>query len=121
MGPTILSIEDSIFERKAIIKLLKDEGYDDIIETGEGEEGIEKYDEEEPDLVLLDLRLPDMDGIEVLKELEERDADVIVVSIVREQDTIDETKEIGAKGYVQKPITKEKLIPKIEEILGEEE
>ncbi|MFB6180667.1 MAG: response regulator [Candidatus Nanohalobium sp.] len=116
MSTKILSIEDSEFERESITNLLAENGYNNIAEAATAEEGLEKYDED-TDLVLLDLRLPDMDGIDVLKELEEKNADVIIVSVVREEKTKNETKDIGAEAYVEKPITEDKLIPPIEEVL----
>ena len=60
----ILTNEDSAFERKAIKNMLTKGGYNDVVEAETGEEGIEVYKKEKPDLVLLDLRLPGMDGIE---------------------------------------------------------
>lgn len=120
--PTILSIEDSVFERKMIKKILTDNGYNDITLTENGESGIEKYKELNPDLVLLDLRLPDMDGTEVLKKIKEigmEDTKIIIVSIVREEETIQELREMGADDYLPKPMNSEDLISKIEKALGE--
>lgn len=117
MMPTILSIEDSAFERKALINMLKEEGYT-IEEAENGEEGLNAFEEHEPDLVLLDLRLPDMDGIDLLETLQERGADVIVVSVIREEKTIERVKEMGAHDYLTKPITAEKLLPSVKKVLG---
>lgn len=118
MTETILSIEDSNFERKAIENVVEEEDYE-LITAGNAEDGLEKYDENRPDLVLLDIRLPDKDGIEVLKELHENypNPKVVMVSIVREEETIDEAKEIGALDYVEKPVTEEKLLPAIKKNL----
>lgn len=115
--PTILSIEDSVFERKALINMLGDRY--EILEADKGEEGIEKYDDAQPDLVLLDLRLPDIDGLDVLDRLMERNAKVIVVSIVREDETIEEAKGLGAIDYITKPVTKEDLVEAVEDAIGE--
>lgn len=115
--PKILSIEDSEFERKTIKKILEKEGYTDVFFASNGEDGLKKFHEENPDILLLDLRLPDMDGEEILEELSSKNVDIIIVSIVREDETINEMKEKGAKGYVVKPITKDKLIPQIEKLL----
>ncbi len=115
----ILTIEDSAFERKAIAGMLKKGGYLDIIEAEEGEKGIELFKEENPDLVLLDLRMPGISGMDVLKKLREidRSAKIIVVSIVRKQETIEEALDLGALDYVTKPITKDRLIPSIKKAL----
>lgn len=65
----ILLIEDSAFERKAIINILGKGGYKDFVEAEDAEQGLVKYKSEKPNLVLLDLRLPGMDGIECFREL----------------------------------------------------
>ena len=119
MTKTVLSVEDSSFERKVIKNIVEDEKGYNLVQAENGEEGLEKYEEEEPDLVLLDIRMPDKDGIEVLEELQENYADpqVVMVSIVREDETIEEAKELGALEYVEKPVTEEKLAPVIDEVL----
>jgi two-component system chemotaxis response regulator CheY len=120
MMAKILTIEDSAFERKAIINMLSKAGYKDIIEAETAEEALEKYKSEKPDLVLLDLRLPGMDGIECFKELKKINprVKVVVVSIVTRQDSIDECMKLGAKAYIMKPVTQNKLIDPIKKVLG---
>lgn len=119
--PKILIVEDSAFERKAISGMLKDAGYADIMEAESGELGIKKFDEAKPDIVLLDLRMPGMSGMEVLGELKKRNNNikVIIVSIIRKKETIDEALGLGVKAYVTKPVTSAKLIPEIKKALGE--
>lgn len=118
MAKTILSVEDSSFERKVIRNVVEDEGYD-LIEAENAEEGKQKYGEEKPDLVLLDIRLPDKDGIKLLEELQDEynNPKIVMVSIVREDDTIQEAKDLGALDYVEKPVTEEKLVPVLNEVL----
>jgi len=114
----ILSIEDSDFERKVIEEMMENKDYE-LIQAKNGQEGIDKYDEEDPDLVLLDLRLPDIDGLDVLEKLKEQhsNVNVIIVSIVREDKTIEKAKDLGAKEYVEKPIDENELMEIIEEEL----
>lgn len=117
----ILIIEDSAFERKAIINILGKEGYTEVEEAENGAEGLEKYQAAKADLVLLDLRLPgEPAGLDVFRELKKIDAGVkcIVVSIVRKEETVKEALDLGVKAYVMKPVTQEKLIPKVKEVLG---
>ena len=119
--PKILTIEDSNFERKAIMNVLGKAGYTDIIEAATAEEGLKRYDEEKPELVLLDLRMPDVEiGIDILKKLVEINpsVNVIVISIVRDKETIDRCIELGAKAYINKPVTSERLIPEVKKVLG---
>ncbi len=114
----ILSIEDSAFERKVISKVLRDTKHE-LILAKNGKEGLKKLEEEKPDLLLLDLRLPDIDGIDILKEIKSKDLNVVIVSIIREEKTKEETMKLGAKKYISKPITKDKLLPTIDEVLGD--
>ena len=78
------------------------------------------FKSEKPGLVLLDLRLPGMDGLECFKELKKLDPKVvvIVVTIVTRQDAIDEANGLGAKGYITKPITEKKLLEAVNKALG---
>ena len=116
----ILVVDDSAFERKAILGILEKAGHKDIIEAEDAEQGLEVFKLEKPDLVLLDVRLPGMDGVQCLGEIKKAnpDAKVIMVTIVTRQETIDEAMKNGAAGYITKPITKEKLVPKVKEVLG---
>lgn len=118
MATKILSIEDSDFERKVIRNMMEEQNQE-LIQASTGEEGIQKFEDEDPALVLLDLRLPDMEGLEVLEEIKEDhpDAKVIIVSIVREDDTIEEAKKLGAEKYIEKPIDEEELLDAIQEVL----
>lgn len=118
MTTKILSIEDSDFERKVIRNMMEEQNQE-LIQASNGEEGIQKFEDEDPELVLLDLRLPDMEGLKVLEEIKKDhpDAKVIIVSIVREDDTIEEAKEIGAEKYIEKPIDEEELLDAIQEVL----
>jgi DNA-binding NarL/FixJ family response regulator len=119
--PKILIIEDSAFERKAISGMLKDAGYSDLVEAESGEAGIKKFDESSPDLVLLDLRMPGMSGIDVLTELKKKKSSVkvLIVSIIRKKETIDEALSLGVKAYVTKPVTSAKLVPEVKKALSE--
>ncbi|MBT4824523.1 response regulator [Candidatus Woesearchaeota archaeon] len=115
----IMTIEDSAFERKAIINMLAKGNYKEVVEAETGEEGIELFKKEKPDLVLLDLRLPGMDGIECFKKLKKEDprVKVIIVSIVTRQESVDECMKLGAKAYIMKPVTQKKLLDPIKTIL----
>lgn len=120
MAKKILLIEDSAFERKAIMNMLKKNGYSDFVEAEDGETGLTKAKSEKPDLVLLDLRLPGMDGLECFKELKKAvpGIKVIVVTIVTRQESVDEATKLGAKAYIMKPITEAKLVPEVKRVIG---
>ncbi|MFB6175355.1 MAG: response regulator [Candidatus Nanohalobium sp.] len=117
MAHKLLSIDDSGFERKVLRNALE-EDYE-FLEAENAEEGLEKFEEERPDLVLLDIRLPDRDGIDVLEELmdEYDNPNVIMVSIVREEETKNEAMDLGAEAYVEKPVDEDDLRETVEEVL----
>lgn len=117
MAKKLLSIDDSGFERKVLRNALEDDY--EFLEAENAEEGLKTYEEERPDVVLLDIRLPDKDGLELLEELadEYEDPNVIMVSIVREDETKEEAKELGATAYVEKPIDEDDLRETVEESL----
>ena len=116
----ILMVDDSTFERKTVGDMLKKSGYENVIEAENGEIGLQKFESEKPDITLLDIRMPGMSGVDVLREIIKKDpsAKVLMVSIIRDQESIDECTKIGAKGYVNKPVTTGKLIPQIESLIG---
>jgi len=121
----ILIIEDSAFERNLIIKLLNKAGYKNVTQVAYGEEGIEKFKKEKPDLVLLDLILPTIQGKDVLKVLKRLKklnsrTKIIIVTVVtleergqKGETTLSEVMRLGAVEWILKPIIKERLIPAV--------
>lgn len=116
----ILIVDDSAFERKTVHDLLKGNGYEQVIEAKDGEEGLIAYENEKPDVVLLDIRMPGISGLEVLEKIISKNphAKILIISILRDQESIDKCLSLGARGYVNKPVTRDKLIPKINELIG---
>jgi len=105
MAQKILVIEDDKFLRKVIVRKLSDEGYE-IIEAIDGEKGLIVAREEKPDLILLDLVLPEIDGFEVLSELK-KDKDtfeipVIILSNLGEKKNVEKGIKMGATDYLIK-------------------
>ncbi|OYT27786.1 MAG: response regulator [Candidatus Altiarchaeales archaeon ex4484_96] len=117
---SILVIEDSIFERKAITGHLKRLGYIQITEASNGEEGLKIAKEKIPDIILLDLRMPGMDGMDVIEELKKHQTNIkiIVVSIIRNKRIVEKCLGLGADDYLSKPVSQEKLKEKIDKVLG---
>lgn len=120
----ILIVEDDKFLRELIIQKLGKEGYD-IVEAAEGEEGLRKMKEEKPDLVLLDLILPGIDGFEVLRRAkadeETSSIPVIILSNLGQRDDVEKGIELGAIDYLIKAhFTPGEIVEKIKEILKTE-
>lgn len=116
----ILIIDDSLFQRRIISAPLKAEGYE-VLEAVNGKDGLEKIIIEKPDLILLDILMPEKDGFEVLKELQEAQNTIPVIMLTSDvQDsTREECLKHGAKAFVNKPVKSEDLIPIIRSSLGE--
>ena len=121
MKKTILIVEDDKFLRELIAQKLLKEGYD-ISEAIDGEEGIKKIKTEKPDLVLLDLILPGIDGFEVLSRMkaDEKLAEipVIILSNLGQREEIERGLKLGANDYMIKAhFTPREIIDKIKSVL----
>lgn len=113
----ILIADDSAFMRKVLIDILTGEGFSDFIECGTGKECLDKFESEKPDLLLLDIIMPETDGLEVIKQIG-KTANIIVVSAVGQDSMITEAKQNGAKGYLVKPFDKKQVVAEVEKALG---
>jgi len=110
-SPHVLVIDDEQSLLETLEVLLEDEGYE-VSSALTGEEGLEAFDEDEPDLVLLDVRMPKMDGVEVLEEIRGRSESVPVVLITAQAslNSAIQAVNLGANHYVRKPFSNEELL-----------
>lgn len=108
---TILLIDDEAHIRKYVGLILRQLGNVKILEATNGQEGVAAYQRENPDLVLLDVNMPIMDGIETLKKLKEIDPDSVVVMLtsLANRQTIEQASELGAANYIRKDTPKEEI------------
>ena len=121
MPKTILIIEDDKFLREMIAKRLREEGYD-VSMAVDGEEGIKKIQGEKPDLILLDLILPGIDGFEVLermrKDSELAKIPVVILSNLGQKEEVERGLNLGAVDYLIKAhFTPREIIDKIKKVL----
>ena len=107
----MLVCDDSILARKSMTGMLNSFGYENVIEVSNGEDAVNKYKEEKPDIVFLDIVMPVKDGITATKEIIEFDpsAVIIVISSVGTQTHLREVIKAGAKDFIQKPVDIELL------------
>jgi DNA-binding response OmpR family regulator len=117
----ILIVEDDRFLRELIAKKLKNEGYE-VLEAVDGEEGLKRIKEEKPDLILLDLILPGIDGFEVLEKAKEdpntAQIPVIILSNLGQREEIERGLKLGAIDYLIKAhFTPGEIIEKIKNII----
>lgn len=123
MQKTILVVEDDKFLRELITRKLSEEGYT-TLEAIDGEEGFKKIKEEKPDLVLLDLILPGMDGFEVLAGIKQNpqssSTPVIIFSNLGQTEDVEKGMKLGATDYMVKAhFTPVEIIEKVRKVLGE--
>ena len=112
----ILIVDDSAFERDVIRKYLAIGGFTDVIEAENGEGALRKYNKENPDLILLDMILPDGHGSDLVKKFS--DVKVIIISIVNDKRVIEKCLNNGAVGYLLKPIKESSFLNEIRKVLG---
>ncbi len=113
----ILICDDSAFMRKVLADILAKNEYTDVIEAENGQQAIEKFDSDKPDLVLLDVIMPEVDGIAVLTDIVPKGANAIVISAVGQENMINQAKDLGAKGYIVKPFDESQVIEEIKKNL----
>jgi two-component system chemotaxis response regulator CheY len=108
----ILVVDDAAFMRAMIKNMLMKNGFNIVGEAGNGLTGVEKYKELNPDIITLDITMPEMDGIAALKEIIKINpsANVIMVSAMGQEGLVKESIISGAKGFIIKPFKEAKLI-----------
>jgi AmiR/NasT family two-component response regulator len=117
--PTVIVAEDEALIRLDLVELLTEEGYDVVGEAGDGEEAVKLARELEPDLVIMDVKMPKMDGISAAEIIaEERIAPVVMLTAFSQRDLVERAREAGAMAYVVKPFGASDVIPAIEIAMG---
>ncbi len=116
----ILIVDDAAFMRKVIRDTLTKEGYTDIYEAVDGQDAVEKYSEIKPDLVLMDITMPNMDGLEALKAIRAKDsnANVVMCSAMGQEAMVVEAVQAGTKDFVVKPFKSDRLLKTVTAIVG---
>ena len=114
----ILIVDDSLFMRQMLKNILPKDKFEIVGEASTGKEAIKKYKELDPDIITMDITMPDMDGISAVREIKEinKDAKVIMCSAMGQKPMIKEALEAGALDFIIKPFDKEKAIKIIESI-----
>ena len=115
-------VDDSFYMRTMLKNMLADAGYEVVGEAPNGQTALELAKETKPDLITLDVILPDNTGLDVLKGIkaEQPDMKVIIVSAVGQEVIVNEAIEYGAKAYIVKPFSEEKVLEVVSQVLAEE-
>lgn len=120
MAKNILICDDAAFMRMMIKDILTKNGYNVAGEAENGMKAVEKFKEVNPDLVLMDITMPEMDGIQALKEIKKLDdgAKVIMCSAMGQQAMVIESIQAGAKDFIVKPFQAERVIEAVKKVVG---
>ena len=120
MAKNILICDDAAFMRMMIKDILTKNGYNIVGESENGAKAVEKYAELKPDLVLMDITMPEMDGIEALKKIKAADANasIIMCSAMGQQAMVIESIQSGAKDFIVKPFQADRVLEAVQKVVG---
>ncbi|MCJ7839650.1 response regulator [Lederbergia sp. NSJ-179] len=120
MGKRILIVDDAAFMRMMIKDILVKNGFEVVGEAADGQQAVEKYNELKPDLVTMDITMPEMDGVTALKQIKAVDpsAKIIMCSAMGQQAMVIDAIQAGAKDFIVKPFQADRVIEAIQKTLG---
>jgi len=120
MAKNVLICDDAAFMRMMIKDILVKNGYNIVGEAENGYKAIDKYIETKPDLVMMDITMPDMDGIQALKKIKAMDpnANVIMCSAMGQQAMVIESIQSGAKDFIVKPFQHDRVLEAVKKVIG---
>ena len=116
----IMLVDDAAFMRMMIKKALTASGYTDFVEAQDGADAVEKFNAEKPDLVFMDITMPNMDGLEALKTIKAAhpDANIVMCSAMGQEAMVIEAIKSGAKDFIVKPFKPDRILATAEKILS---
>ena len=120
MNKKILLVDDSSYMRGVLKKILKEAGFTDFLEASDGERALDAFQRERPGVVLLDIVMPNKNGVEVLRELRKLDAEarVVMVSAVGQDVIIQEALQAGAQAFIVKPFDAARVKETVQTVLA---
>ncbi|WP_017873509.1 response regulator [Candidatus Caldatribacterium saccharofermentans] len=120
MPGRIMIVDDAAFMRMMLKDILTKNGYEVVAEASNGKEAVLKYEEVKPDLVTMDITMPEMDGITAVREIKKRDpnARIIMCSAMGQQAMVVDAIQAGARDFIVKPFKPERVIEAVKKVLG---
>ncbi len=119
MSTRVVIAEDEAIIRLDLKETLEEEGYDVVGETGRGDEAVQLVRDLAPDLAILDIKMPGLDGLAAAREItSDRQAAVLILTAFSQRDLIEQARDAGALAYLVKPFQRSELIPAVEVALG---
>lgn len=118
MAKRVLIVDDAAFMRMLLKDIITKAGYEVVGEASNGAEAVEKYRELKPDIVTMDIAMPEMNGIEAIKKIREfaPDAKIIVCSAMGQQAMVVEAIQAGAKDFIVKPFQHSRVVEALQKI-----
>ena len=111
----VVIAEDEALIRLDLAEMLEEEGYDVVGQAGDGERAVALAEELRPDLVVLDVKMPQLDGISAAQRIaEQRIAPVVILTAFSQRELVERARDAGAMAYLVKPFTKADLVPAVE-------
>jgi AmiR/NasT family two-component response regulator len=119
VGRTVVIAEDEAIVRLDLREILEEHGFDVVGETGRGDEAVELARQHRPDLLILDIKMPGLDGLSAARDINsERKSAILILTAFSQRNLIEEARDAGALAYLVKPFQQEELLPAIEVALG---
>ena len=120
MGKKVLIVDDAAFMRMMLKDILTKNGYEVVGEAENGAKAVEKYGELKPDLVTMDITMPEMDGISALKNIRSMDsnAKVVMCSAMGQQAMVIEAIQAGARDFIVKPFQADRVLEAVKKVIG---
>lgn len=117
----ILIVDDSAYMRMLIKHILRQLEYTDVEEASDGDIAVEKYKEISPDLVMLDVTMPNLDGIGALQKIKQIDpsAKIVMCSAMGQEAIVVEAIKLGALDFIVKPFNSDRIVKTLKSVLGE--
>ncbi|MCI8645264.1 MAG: response regulator [Firmicutes bacterium] len=116
----ILVVDDAAFMRMMVKDTLTKGGYTDLYEAVDGADAVEKFKELSPDLVIMDITMPNMDGLEALKAIKQENpgSNVVMCSAMGQESMVIEAIKLGAKDFIVKPFKADRVLKTVSSIVG---
>ena len=120
MSSTVLVCDDAVFMRTMVSDILSQAGFTVVGEAENGKQAVEKYKQLKPDLVTMDIIMPEMGGIEAVKQITQADptARILMCSAMGQQALVQEALQAGARDFVVKPFQPSRLLEAVQSVLG---
>ena len=120
MDKKIMLVDDAAFMRMMIKDILTKNGYNVVGEAENGLKAVEKYNELKPDLVLMDITMPELDGIGALKKIKEADSNALIImcSAMGQQAMVIESIQSGARDFIVKPFNQDRVLEAVKKAVG---